>query len=249
MKLHFKIGSVMKLAIVGGIVLALGTIGFHAQASVWDKKTVLTVNQPIQVEDTYLEPGTYVFRLADTPSDRRVVQIFNHDQSHLINTIIAIPNYRLRPTGESRFTFYETPRNTVSAMHAWFYPGDSFGQEFRYPKQLHYLTVASTTPPPSPEASAPSSPEASAPPVVTEPESTPAPPQQAVIEPAPREEAPVIAQNNPPPAQPEVTPAPEQGSPEPPTELPKTGTLYPLAGLGGLMSLVGYALLRMTSRS
>ena len=139
MRLNSHIGSLAKLAMLGAAVLALCAIGFHAQASVWDKQTVLTVNEPIQVEDTYLEPGTYVFRLADTPSDRHVVQIFNRDQTHLINTMVAIPNYRLRPTGDSRFAFYETPRESVGAMRAWFYPGDNFGQEFRYPKQLRQV--------------------------------------------------------------------------------------------------------------
>ena len=245
MKSNFQIGSAAKLAILGSAVLALGTLGFRIQATAWDKQTVLTVNQPIQVEDTYLEPGTYVFRLADTSSDRHVVQIFNRDQSHLINTLMAIPNYRLRPTGDSRFTFYETPRESVSAMRAWFYPGDNFGQEFRYPKQLRQLTVASTT------LTRPVEP--TPPPVTTpppEPENLPAP-AAAVTEPAPREEAPVIAQNGlpSPPSRSEVTPIPEQLPQEPLKELPKTGTPYPLLGFAGLLSLAGYGLLRITSSS
>lgn len=31
-------------------------------------------------------------------------------------------------------TFSERPSGTPEALHAWFYPGDSFGQEFVYPK-------------------------------------------------------------------------------------------------------------------
>ena len=47
---------------------------------------------------------------------------------------MAIPNYRMEPTGHSQFTFYETPPGTARAMRAWFYPGDNFGQHFVYPQ-------------------------------------------------------------------------------------------------------------------
>src|SRR5258708_24527717 len=78
--------------------------------------------------------GTYVFKLADSLSDRHIVQIFNADETQIIATILAIPNYRLKPTGKSDFRFWETPAGNPRAMRAWFYPGDNFGQEFAYPK-------------------------------------------------------------------------------------------------------------------
>ena len=51
-----------------------------------------------------------------------------------MTTILAIPNYRLQPTGKTVFTFWETPPGQPKALRAWFYPGDNFGQEFAYPK-------------------------------------------------------------------------------------------------------------------
>lgn len=241
MKSNSPIGSGITLAVLG-LALAMGIVGSHALADVWDKKTVLTVDQPIQVQETYLEPGTYVFKLANSSSDRHIVQIFNRDQDHLINTILAIPNYRLQPSGDSRFTFYETPPGTARAMHAWFYPGDNYGQEFRYPKHLTQL-AAMVTPAPAPPPEPP-------PPVVTEPAApqtpAPQPPPQAENKPQPpkEEEPAAIAQNNPPP-KPERTPAPEPPKTEAPTELPKTATPYPLIGLGGLVTLAAYGLLRI----
>ena len=92
-----------------GIALSAGVLSICARADQWDKKTVLTVNQPIQVEETLLQPGKYVLKLLDSSSDRHIVQIFNGDQTHIINTVLAIPNYRLQPTGHSQFMFWETP--------------------------------------------------------------------------------------------------------------------------------------------
>ncbi len=98
--------------------------------------TLLTVDQPIQVSNTYLEPGTYMFKLADSQSDRHIVQIFTKDRKRLINTIIAIPSYRVEATGRTQFTFWETPPGFAKAIRMWYYPGDNFGQEFRYPTEL-----------------------------------------------------------------------------------------------------------------
>src|ERR1041385_8153196 len=119
--------------------LGAGLFVFRAQADQWDKKTVLTVDQPFQVKERLLQPGTYVFKLLNSNSDRHIVQIFNGDQTQIIDTVLAVPNYRLQPTGKSQFSFWETPPGTVKALHAWFYPGDNFGQEFPYPNHLAML--------------------------------------------------------------------------------------------------------------
>ncbi|MGH9662022.1 MAG: hypothetical protein ACRD96_25970 [Bryobacteraceae bacterium] len=237
MKSRSLIGFGITFSVVCGLVLTMGTAAFRAKADVWNKKTVLTVYQPIQVQDTYLEPGTYVFKLADSSSNRHIVQIFNRDEDQVINTFLAIPNYRLQPTGDSRFTFYETPPGTARAMRAWFYPGDSFGQEFRYPKHPRVLLASLT-----PQLALP--PEPPPPPIVTQP-AEPAPVQQSAEEPPKREEPPLIAQATPPPPAPEAAPQPPAQSP--PTELPQTATPYPLIGLGGLLALAAYGMLRMKS--
>jgi hypothetical protein len=237
MKSHSRITSWMTLAVLCG--LAMATVAFRAQADQWDKRTILTVDQPIQVTNTVLEPGKYVLKLADSDSDRHIVQIFNGDQTHIVDTILAIPNYRLQPTGDSRFMFWETPPGSVKALRAWFYPGDNFGQEFLYPKHLKQLALARTsevavaqTPVPEPEA-------------ITIPElETPAPAPPEVREvPPPKEQPAVIAQNNPPPSPSEAEPAPAEKEEPGPQQLPKTASPYPLIGLGGLLSLGAYGLL------
>jgi hypothetical protein len=123
-----------------------GFIGFSLlptlQADPWDKKTTLTVNEPLQVPScctpghtVTLQPGEYVMVLVDSLSDRHIVRIYDKDQQHVITTILAIPNYRLQPTGKTVFQYWEVPAGQPVALRAWFYPGDNFGQEFAYPKQ------------------------------------------------------------------------------------------------------------------
>jgi hypothetical protein len=226
------------LAAVSGVVLAACLVTLPAHADSWDKMTLLTVSEPTQVSDTYLEPGTYMLKLAN--SDRHIVQIFNKDRSHLINTIIAIPDYRLNVTDKSQFTFWETPPGTAKAVRAWFYPGDNDGQEFRYPTNLRQIAAVTA---PQPRLVEP-------PPVTTQPQAAepeppaPAPAPQAFVQPAPEPQPPVeIAQNNPPPAPPAPIAAPAP-PPDQPQALPSTASPYPMIGLGGLLSLGLYLGLR-----
>jgi len=217
-------------------VVSAGLLGLAltptARADEWDKKTILTVNETIQVPNKVLPPGKYVMKLMDSPSDRHIVQIFNADETHLETTILAIPNYRLQPTGKTVFSFWETPPGQPKALRAWFYPGDNFGQEFAYPKQVA-TQIASTAhaPVPTTEAQQPSE-------MATAPiETTPAPEAQQET-----------AQAPPPPApQPEAQPAPAPPAPEPapaPTELPKTASPYPLIGLAGVFFLGVFGIIR-----
>ena len=121
------------------VVLALALLGATAapgaRADEWNKKTVMTFSQAVEIPGQVLPAGTYTFVLLDSPSDRHIVQIFNADGTQIIATILAINNYRLKPTGNTVVKFAERAGDNPEALKAWFYPGDNFGQEFVYPKQ------------------------------------------------------------------------------------------------------------------
>jgi hypothetical protein len=105
-----------------------------ARADQWNKKTIVTFSEAVEVPGKILPAGTYTFRLLDSPADRHIVEIFNADGSQIIVTTLAINDYRLRPTGQTVMKFNERVGDAPEALRAWFYPGDNFGQEFVYPK-------------------------------------------------------------------------------------------------------------------
>ena len=105
------------------------------KASDVDKKTTITISQPVAVEGTTLPAGKYVLKLQEDQSSRNIVHIFDGDGRRLIATILAIHAYRLQPTGESKFNFYDSLAGQPTALHTWFYPGDNSGFEFRQPNR------------------------------------------------------------------------------------------------------------------
>lgn len=117
------------LCVLGALIVP------NARADEWDKKTTLTFNEPVQVPGTTLPAGTYVFKLANSESDRTIVQIFNEDETKLITTILAVADYREKTPDKTIVSFDERPVGQPEALKAWFYPGDNFGVEFVYPKQ------------------------------------------------------------------------------------------------------------------
>lgn len=121
-----------------------------AKADDWNKKTVVTFSEPIEIPGVHLPgwgilpAGTYVFKLLDSSSDRHIVQIFSQDERTVYATILAIPNYRLKATDKTVITFRERPAGQPEALRAWFYPGRNWGDEFVYPKSMA-MDLAKTT--------------------------------------------------------------------------------------------------------
>lgn len=121
----------------------LVSVAVPAAADQWNKRTLLTVSEPIQISGHRLEPGKYILKLAEGTPNRNIVQILRENDAP-VATVLALPNYRIQPTGETKFGFYETPSGDPPALRAWFYPGDNFGQEFVYPKK-HAMAIAKAT--------------------------------------------------------------------------------------------------------
>ena len=77
--------QIMALVLTGAAIMALN----QARADERNKETNVTLSAPMEIPGRVLPTGTYVFQLADSQTDREVVQIFNEDKTHIIATIVA----------------------------------------------------------------------------------------------------------------------------------------------------------------
>ncbi len=205
----------------------------QARADAWNKKTIVTFNEPVEIPGRVLPAGTYVFKLADMMADRNVVQVFNKDENHLYGTFLAIPDYRMKTPNKPIITFEERAAGSPQAIKAWFYPGDNYGDEFVYPKvraaELAKVTQQPVPAMPNELAGNTQKPVQSAKePAVVQMEQS----QVTVQQPEGGEQQ--LAEAYPPPSP--VNSASRQTA-STPRELPKTGSELPLIGLIGLISL------------
>lgn len=203
-----------------------------AAADQWDKKTTVTFSAPVELPGIVLPAGTYVFKLADSASNRHIVRVFNADETQICATILAIPNYRLAPAGKTVLNFEERTTGRPEAIRAWFYPADNFGQEFVYAKRratelaetAHVpVLTADLTPTEKPEE------------LIQEP----------VVAITPEKQQVEVAQVTAPPVAEKAEPA---STPAAMTNLPKTASLLPFILLVGLCSIGIAAGLRIAFR-
>lgn len=122
------------IATAGAMTLLLGLpAGTAAQMPDTRDRTIMTFSAPVELPGMRLEAGTYVWKLADTPG-RNVIQVFSQDEKEILGQWLFIPAERREVTGDTVVTFRETSAGSTPAVQFWYYPGESIGKEFIYPK-------------------------------------------------------------------------------------------------------------------
>jgi hypothetical protein len=115
------------------VLLAVFSLPATAQQPDTRDRTIMTFSNAVELPGMRLEAGTYVFRLADTPL-RNVIQLLSSDEMNVLGQWLFVPAERQEVTGDTVVTFRETAANTTPAVQFWYYPGETIGKEFIYPK-------------------------------------------------------------------------------------------------------------------
>src|SRR4029079_5879287 len=114
-------------------VLAVGATRVNAKETNTLERTCNRFSATVEMPGVTLEPGTYVFKLADSPS-RNVVQVWDKDEKHMIGHWTFVQREPPRVTDETVVMFRETREGTTPAIQYWYFPGEKVGKEFLYPK-------------------------------------------------------------------------------------------------------------------
>jgi hypothetical protein len=227
------------------VVLVGAASGANAFTGTADKRTYFTFSQPVALPGVTLPAGTYMFRLADDTTTRKVIQVANKEGTRSFAMLHTVPVYRPDAPRDPEVRFMETAAGAPVAVRAWWKEGERTGYGFIYSKnELAALTRAA-----EPKAEAPIAPSADAdieaeagepvanegplngPDVIDGPGVPPEEPEQVAQLP-PSQQAP------PPPVQ-ETRQAPAR------EQLPQTASPFVLLLAGGLASAsLGLRLLR-----
>jgi hypothetical protein len=119
-------------ATVLALLVAL-TLTAAAQQPDTRDRTIMTFSSAVELPGMRLEPGTYVFRIADTAS-RNVIQVLDQEEKDVMGQWLFVPAERQEVTGDTVVTFRETSSASTPAVQYWYYPGEKIGKEFIYPK-------------------------------------------------------------------------------------------------------------------
>jgi hypothetical protein len=128
MKRVTLIATAIVLAVLVGMSARLA-----AQNTVPSERTFMTFSNTVEMPGVTLPAGTYVFRLADIPT-RNVVQVLSKDEKDILGQWTFVQAQRPKATEDTVVMFKEAPEGQTAAVQYWYYPGETIGKEFIYPK-------------------------------------------------------------------------------------------------------------------
>jgi hypothetical protein len=260
--------SIRKVALACMTAVMVTATAVHAGAQgPRNQDTYFTFSQAVELPKTTLPAGTYFFQLMDSDSNRHIVKVMSKDRTQLHATLLAIPYYTNdRPSDEPQVRFLEVPgangQAASNAIKIWFYPGNSVGHEFIWPRDKALSLARATgdavltTKTEAEDSELMRVDRAGAETAVTAETrttadtqtaqaQTPPAPQATATEPQPREQVGALAT---PPANPEPERRAAPVTAPARTELPATASLLPLLALIGIGSIVGSRIVRRSRK-
>ena len=230
-----------RLASASVLVVLVSALASGANAFTHDKRTYFTFSQPVALPGMTLPAGTYMFRLANPDTGRKVIQVANKEGTESFAMLHTIPAQRPDAPKDSEIRFRETAAGAPPAVGTYWYMGERIGYEFLYSKaQLAALNNVAQPAAESVDSSADVPPIAN-PDVSTDVVEGPGLPD--VDEPAAAEAQSAQVQ----PREPAAPPAPASEPAQAPArdELPRTASPLALLLLGGIATAgLGVKLLR-----
>src|SRR5262245_61370772 len=137
------------------VVLVGAASGASAFTNTSDKRTYFTFSQPVALPGVTLPAGTYMFRLADDTTTRKVIQVTNREGTQSFAMLHTMPVYRPDAPRDPEVRFMETASGAPIAVRAWWQQGERTGYGFIYSKeQLAALNRSAASAEPAPIAPA-----------------------------------------------------------------------------------------------
>jgi hypothetical protein len=125
------------LSIIFGVIVAGAAFLPVARADEFNQQTKLTFNQPVEIPGRVLPAGTYWFVLVEDTTNRGLVRVFSSDWKTLYATEMTVNTERQEPAADvTILKIAERGSAEHQAVLTWFYPGETIGHEFLYPKEV-----------------------------------------------------------------------------------------------------------------
>jgi hypothetical protein len=133
-----RLNNKLKMVALSGIFALAFLTTKPAMADESNKRTEFQFSGPVEIPGKVLSAGRYVFQVADSSSDRDIVEIFSEDSNgneSVVAIIPAIPDHTPDTPDKPVVHMEERHSGAPEAIQSWFYPGENTGWEFVYPGQ------------------------------------------------------------------------------------------------------------------
>lgn len=127
------------IRIAAAVLVCLSMV--HSADAQSGKRTKVRFNAPVEIPNPStkagvmtLPPGEYIFAMADTGTSHHVVRVTDATGKKVHSMVLTMPDYRLSATSKTVMYLGERPAGSPAAIKSWFYPGDTSGERFIYPK-------------------------------------------------------------------------------------------------------------------
>jgi hypothetical protein len=120
------------LASVVALVCCFGAS--TARADDWNRRTILTIDQPMMVPGATLAPGTYTFILGNPETSRDHVYVLRQDGTPVASARVTHWQ-RGNEQSDLAIAVALNENGAMPVMKGWFFPGLMDGYEFVYPAE------------------------------------------------------------------------------------------------------------------
>ena len=128
-----------KLAVAACAIIGLATLTSKAQAQLVNETVTVSFSAPVDLPGRVLPAGTYVF-MAIEPN---VTRVLSADGKIVYGTYLTVPEERQEPVEKATIIMGENKTESRERVEAWFYPGESLGNEFMYsPHSSHHRVTS-----------------------------------------------------------------------------------------------------------
>ena len=136
--------SVLKRGLAACAFAISSAVAVPAFADVQDRTTTVEFTTPTRLPGITLQPGKYVFRLAQPVARQNVVEVFSADGSKKLATVLTV-DYDRPLVGKTTTVMFEN--TNPPALRAWYFPGETVGRAFVYTEdEARTLHVSANTP-------------------------------------------------------------------------------------------------------
>ena len=104
------------------------------RADDWDKKTIVTFDQDVEIPGQVLPAGTYVFKLLRNSPNPFIVQVWEQEETQLLSTLMTVGDSYPNRSGKPYFVLdmTGTEEGYPPVVVSWFFGGGDDGRDFIY---------------------------------------------------------------------------------------------------------------------